>query len=154
MSFFPNCGGRIECPPHQRVIHVEVSAGLSMLSTLIAGQVDQISPDLQSLLSGTLQIPFSRFQTMAHAAFQATEQILTYPYQGLTRRLYLESRAIALIALQLHTGISDTPSSQSRRSLKPDEIDRIHHARDILLNNLLCLGDSRTSRHRNRITLG
>ena len=136
MSFFPNCGGRIECQPHQRVIHVEVIAELSMLNTLVAGQFDQIASHLRGILEGTAKTPFSQLQIMTQAVFQATEQILNCPYQGLTRRLYLESRAIELIALQLHTISSYTAFPQARRSLKPDEIDRIDHAKEILLNNL------------------
>ena len=136
MSFFQNCGGYIECLPNQSVIHIEVHVKLPVLDTLIAEQVDQISPNLRMILAGKSQDSFSQARTMTRAIAQATEQVLNCPYQGLTRRLYLESRAIELIALQLPIGSLEEVQTQRCSSLKSDEIERIHQARDILLSNL------------------
>ena len=62
----------------------------------------------------------------------ALQQILQCPYQGITKRLYLESKALELITLQLTQLSEDQPAA----SLKLDDIDRIHLARDILIRNL------------------
>ena len=131
-----NCGERIECQPHQPIIHVEVIAEISTLNKLIAGQADQISLDLQNILDGRVDHPLSWTKAMSHVVFQAAEQILNCPYQGLTRRLYLESRALELIALQLPLRSSEDELKPSHSILKADEIDRIHYAKEILLNNL------------------
>ena len=101
VSFSANCGEWIECQPHQPIIHVEVFAEPSTLNNLIAGRVDQVSGDLQAILTSKLTKPLSFTQEMSHTTFQAAEQILNCPYQGVTRQLYLESRALELIALQL-----------------------------------------------------
>ncbi|MEM9447502.1 MAG: AraC family transcriptional regulator [Cyanobacteria bacterium P01_E01_bin.6] len=135
-SFFQNCGGYIECLPKQSIIHVEIHISLRFLETLIAGQGEQISPNLRAILAGTSQDSFSQARTMTSAIAQATEQILNCPYQGITRRLYLESRAIELIALQLPAGVSESASTPCCFSLKTDEIERVYQARDILLTNL------------------
>ena len=64
----------------------------------------------------------------------ALQQILQCPYQGITKQLYLESKALELITLQLHQLSEDRrPAS---KSLKLDDIDCIHLARDILIRNL------------------
>ena len=136
VSFSANCGEWIECQPHQPIIHVEVFAEPSTLNNLIAGRVDQVSGDLQAILTSKLTKPLSFTQEMSHTTFQAAEQILNCPYQGVTRQLYLESRALELIALQLPLRSSKSRVASSNCILKADDVDRIHYAREILLSNL------------------
>ena len=72
--------------------------------------------------------------TMTPAMTIALQQILQCPYQGITKQLYLESKTLELITLQLHQLSEDRlPASTS---LKLDDIDCIHLARDILIRNL------------------
>jgi AraC family transcriptional activator of pyochelin receptor len=68
----------------------------------------------------------------------ALQQILDCPYQGAMKRLYLESKVLELLALQIHQWTEHPThlSTQFSRSLCPDEIERLHHAREILLQNL------------------
>ncbi|MEO0825513.1 MAG: AraC family transcriptional regulator [Cyanobacteria bacterium J06642_9] len=135
-SFFRDFGGGwYECQPHQPTLHVDVNVNLSALNDLVRDEIDQLPLDLQSVLAGKAQNAFSRFQRMSNAVLQAAEQILHCPYQGITRRLYLESRAIELIALQLQSDSADT-GSQLSSTLRSDDVDRIHQAREILLSNL------------------
>lgn len=70
------------------------------------------------------------------AAMQvALQQILHCPYQGLTRRIYLQGKVFELLALLLEPLYSDQ-AQRHQRKLKPEDIDRIHHAKDILLTRL------------------
>ncbi|NEZ61549.1 AraC family transcriptional regulator [Leptolyngbyaceae cyanobacterium CCMR0082] len=137
VSFAARCGQWVECQPHQPIIHVEVITGISTLKALVADQTDQISGDLQTILQGQRTTPLSSIQTMPQAVFQAAEQILNCPYQGVTRRLYLEGRALELIALQLPLSRSVDSSTQFQSPLKSDEVDRIHYAKEVLLSNLV-----------------
>jgi AraC-like DNA-binding protein len=70
----------------------------------------------------------------------ALQQLLNCPYHGFTKQLYLESKAMELIALrleQLKEQVLDfNPPSNLPDRLQGDDIDRIHHARDILVDNL------------------
>ncbi|MEM8614656.1 MAG: AraC family transcriptional regulator [Cyanobacteria bacterium P01_H01_bin.105] len=72
--------------------------------------------------------------TITPAMTIALQQILQCPYQGITKQLYLESKALELITLKLHQLSEDRPPAST--SLKLDDIDRIHLARDILIRNL------------------
>ncbi|VEP17253.1 Regulatory protein PchR (fragment) [Hyella patelloides LEGE 07179] len=66
---------------------------------------------------------------------QVVQQILNCPYQGLTRRLYLESKAIELIALRLDPSF-DKKFPDGILKLRSDDVDRLQHAKDILLKDL------------------
>lgn len=136
ISFFQDFGGGwYECQPHQPTLHVDVNVNLSALYDLVSGEIDQLPLDLQDVLAGKAQNAFSRFQRMSNVVLQAAEQILHCPYQGITRRLYLESRAIELIALQLQADLSDTQPQMSS-TLRSDDVELVYHAREILLSNL------------------
>ncbi|MGD1949664.1 MAG: helix-turn-helix transcriptional regulator [Leptolyngbyaceae cyanobacterium] len=136
VSFTANCGEWIECQPHDPIIHVEVNVEPSILNNLIGERADQVSRDLQTILAGRATGPLSLTQKMSQATFQAAEQILNCPYQGLTRQLFLESRALELIALQLPLSLTENQTNSSHYALKKDEVDRIHYAKKILLSNL------------------
>ncbi|MEM8614813.1 MAG: AraC family transcriptional regulator [Cyanobacteria bacterium P01_H01_bin.105] len=136
ISFAGNYGEWIECQPHAPIIHVEVNVDPSLLNNLIGGRADQVSGDLQTVLADRAISPLSLTQKMSQATFQAAEQILNCPYQGLTRQLFLESRALELIALQLPLSLTKNQKNSSHSILKKDEVDRIHDAKKILLSNL------------------
>lgn len=61
---------------------------------------------------------------------QLLQQILHCPYAGITQALYLESKALELLALQLESWQHPCPVQ-----LPTDEIDRLHQARDLLIRN-------------------
>lgn len=136
VSFFKDYSGWIECQSRQPLLNVEINVTVPALNALIAGHPTQLASTLSNVLEGTSTRTFSHSKIMERAVLQAAEQILNCPYQGLTRQLYLESRAIELIALQLSIGNGDTTNSPPHRPLKANEIDRIYHAKEILLKNL------------------
>lgn len=62
------------------------------------------------------------------------QQILRCPYQGVTRRLYAQSKVWEMMALILED-MSETKSSKVP-TLKPDDVERIHYAGEILRSQL------------------
>ena len=63
-------------------------------------------------------------------------QILQCPYKGLTKRMYLESKAIELVALVLDHEVTIQQGEVKKCVLKPEQLERIHYAREILLKAL------------------
>lgn len=72
---------------------------------------------------------------MSHEMIQVLQQILYCPYRDSVRQLYLESKAIELLALQFACLETDLFSPQ-QASLKKSDRDRIHQAKQILIDNL------------------
>jgi AraC-like DNA-binding protein len=64
------------------------------------------------------------------------EQIASCPYSGPVRRLYLESRALELIALHLDQLSPETPSRDVPGPLRADEKERTDFAKDLLVRDL------------------
>ena len=64
------------------------------------------------------------------------QQILQCPYKGLTKRMYLESKAIELLALLIEEE-ADIHQDKAQANLPDlDHRDRIQYAQEILMNNL------------------
>lgn len=63
------------------------------------------------------------------------KQILNCPYTGITQQIYLESKVWELIALHLDQALK-SEQDMPRVYMKPDDVERLHHARDILKQRL------------------
>ncbi|MBW4660740.1 MAG: AraC family transcriptional regulator [Drouetiella hepatica Uher 2000/2452] len=70
---------------------------------------------------------------------QVLQQIIHCPYQGIMQQLYLEGKALELLTLQFaHWTATDrsTELSLSREALlRSDDIEQLHHAREILIQH-------------------
>jgi AraC-like DNA-binding protein len=60
-------------------------------------------------------------------------QILQCPYQGAIKQMYLEGKVLELAALQFAQFTEPNELAHSEPLLKQDDIDRLHHAKEILL---------------------
>jgi AraC family transcriptional regulator, transcriptional activator of the genes for pyochelin and ferripyochelin receptors len=104
-----------------------------------------LAQPLQRFLAGdgTQRFHHPLGQTTA-AMNQVLQQILHAPYQGLTQQLYLESKALELLALQFSQWTGE-PSSRERfsvreapptRRLTSAERERLYAARDLLIRHI------------------
>lgn len=96
---------------------------------------------LPSLLQRTLeQGDRHRFHQslgkMTPAMHVALQQILQCPYRHETKRLFLESKALELLALQLEQWLVLEQGERSSQSLKAADVERVYGAADILLKEL------------------
>jgi AraC-like DNA-binding protein len=63
-------------------------------------------------------------------------QILNHPHQGGIGRIYLESKALELIALKFEQILQPMCSPKRNIPMVPDDCERICQARDLLVNKL------------------
>ncbi|MGG6298054.1 helix-turn-helix transcriptional regulator [Leptolyngbya sp. AN02str] len=92
---------------------------------------------LQRLLEGDLSQRFHQPLGQTTASMnQVLQQILHAPYQGMTQQLYLEGKALELLALQFSQWSDDQPPKGRSRRLSADELERLHAARELLTQNL------------------
>ncbi|MDV3351186.1 AraC family transcriptional regulator [Leptothoe sp. LEGE 181152] len=69
------------------------------------------------------------------AMAQVLQQIIHCPYQGSAQHLYLESKALELLAQQFACLEEDVPAPKSRE-LKASDLERVQYAREILVKRL------------------
>jgi AraC-like DNA-binding protein len=102
--------------------------------------LETITPVLPSLIRSDSKLYLTQTGTTTLLMQTAVQQLLQCPFHGITKRMYLESKVWELMALLIEQEVKR--SSDQRRtysqnySLKPDDVDRIHHAREILIQRL------------------
>jgi AraC family transcriptional regulator, transcriptional activator of the genes for pyochelin and ferripyochelin receptors len=64
------------------------------------------------------------------------EQLWRCPFQGQTRRIFLEAKCLELIALKLEQLSTESPQVNDSRPLSADDRDRIYAAQKILIDRL------------------
>ena len=121
---------------HQRTVEVSIHLDPTLLCQWINGTLDQLPPTLSGLVRPSDQLFFSQIYPTTVAMQMAVQQILQCPFQGLTQRMYLESKVWELMALQLAQTLDSNRFEKDVKPLKPEDIERIHYAKDLLTSRL------------------
>lgn len=119
---------------HLHLVRIEIDPHL--LQSYIAGC--DLPVALRSVIQGNLRHRFHQTVGRMTAAMQLTlQQLLHCPYQGTIQRIYLESKVLELIALQVSQWAEQNPASLpvSANALLPSDLERLHQAKEILLQN-------------------
>jgi AraC-like DNA-binding protein len=102
--------------------------------------LEEITPVLPSLIQSDSKLYLTQTGTTTLFMQTAVQQILQCPFHGITKRMYLESKVWELLALlieqEMNRSLKQHRSLSCAHSLKPDDVDRIHYAREILLQRL------------------
>lgn len=125
------------CATEQVDVNVHIEPKL--FTTWLNQTPDSIPQDLQHLIKASPQTYYVRSSTTTGGMQTVLQQILHCPFQGITKRMYLESKVWELMVLLVEQELKLHETKKSTyciHSLKPDDVDRIHQAKDILLQRL------------------
>ena len=117
----------------KKVVMVELSIEPYLRKSIFAKHKQQLPDRIKSLIDRSSTGFFAESYKTTPAIAVALHQILNCPYQGLTKQLYLESKAIELLALNLAIISSDRTTPFQTYQPKPEEIERLHYAKEILI---------------------
>ncbi|MEH2413559.1 hypothetical protein [Nostoc sp.] len=121
--------------PKSQYVDVNIDMPPDLLRTFFPDEDGQIPPQLRLLAKG------KDWQTLIYpqttTAIQGVaQQIVSCPYKGMMKRMYLQGKVIELMALQLAPIFAEQSGLHYSPRLKPATIARIDDARDILLSRL------------------
>jgi AraC family transcriptional activator of pyochelin receptor len=136
VSYFPKSKGVSEFSAGRPVRMLHVQMDPSMLNTLLHGDFDHVPTDFRTVAEASAKHHYFRSGTMTPGMQIAIFQMLNCAYQGLTQRLFLESKALELVALQLEQSVLSSRMAQPGRHLRPADIERLHEAKDIVGRNM------------------
>ncbi|QUY43764.1 AraC family transcriptional regulator [Acaryochloris marina] len=127
---------RVEYAEKQRIslVHCHVQPETIGLSN--QDSIDQLPQPLQEAISGRDRPSYFQSASMTPLMTATVRQLLQCPYQGLSQRLYIESKTLELIGLYFDQLLSNDRSQHQGAGLSGDEVDRIHYARDIILSQI------------------
>jgi AraC-like DNA-binding protein len=99
-------------------------------------QQQQLPQELTHLVRKPHQEYYSRSGTTTPAMEVTLQQILNCPYGGMMKRMYLESKVLELMVLLVEEDVTARQGKNGTFSLKLEDVERIHYAKEILLRNL------------------
>ena len=129
----PNTAELEKYPAECRICRIQIKISPELLQGF-SDRLHDLPTELKQAIEQPERALFCLPSRITPAQQQVLQQILEWPYHGLTRQLYIEGKVLELLALQFSqftTGQPDHPSA-----LKPRDLDRIYEARDILIQNL------------------
>jgi len=107
-----------------------------LLYSFASNQVEELPPALQPWIGQLDREHYCRSGNASLAMQRVARQIVQCPYQGIAKRFYLESKALELMAMLIVEEIEIWVDSSESYPLKPDVVERVRHAREILLRRL------------------
>ena len=126
--------GHVEFVAGKDICAVEIVITLKLFQEML-GEDLQMSQFQRWFNSHNLK-PYWKLGKISSSMAIALQQILNCPYQGATRRLYLESKSLELITLALEHCKTQEPTPKKPRPLKPEDVAVMHHAKEILINQM------------------
>lgn len=134
--FYPELEGELCLPADRRQFHLSIQISPSQLSTYLGPALEGLPKDLRAISEGCDNKGFGRKGPLSKAMSSAIRQILHCPYDGATKLLFLESKAIELVAHQLAQLQSEGTGLRAPVVLRSEDIERVRCAKDILARNL------------------
>ena len=139
-NWLDSAGGSFPWQSDERVLKFDIHLNQAVFTAFWGEQLemlpDSLAEHIQRSRPGQSNSRFRQLSTTTPAMRSAIHQMLHCPYQGPTRWIYLESKVLELLALRLEAIAQPTPRAVMKSALKPDDLDRIHYARDILHQRL------------------
>ncbi len=113
--------------------HVSLCCSPEQFALLIGDELET-NPSLHCLFSGDSPVSF-HIADITPAMQVCLYQLLSCSYTGISRRLFLESRALELLSHQLEPLLA-TCRTAEKRPLRSSEAERTEHARNLLIADL------------------
>lgn len=134
--FYPEFEGKLCLPAGRRQFHLSIQLSPSLLSTYLGSNLEGLPKELRAISEGRDNKGFAHKGTLSQAMSGAIRQILHCPYSGATKLLFVESKAIELIAHQVAQLQSGNTPLRAPVVLRSEDIERVRCARDILAVDL------------------
>lgn len=136
ICYVPEAGGinRVESGTRLRFVIIDVN--LDRLSSYFDDDMHFFPKDIRKIVEKKRTDVFFQFESITPTMRTSLDQIVNCPYRGVTRKLFMESRALELIAYQLgQASASDTPGT-APAGLHPGDRQQTEFAKDLLVNDL------------------
>jgi len=135
MTYLPECYGTNMASVGNHA-SVNIFINPSLFKSLIGNQQDYLPADLLDITNDVSDKLYYHETVSSPVINVLICQILNCPYQGSMKWLYYESKVLELIVRSIVQFMPQKSTSVKNTFLRPDEVDRIREAENILIHNL------------------
>ena len=115
---------------------LSVVIGPELLKQVIAGLKDRLPEAFKSVVEKPDKDYYLHVSRYTPGIELVLEQVLNCPYSGSLKRLYLEGKAIELIALRLGLLLNETGADYHSVVLSHADVEKLHYIESILNNRI------------------
>ncbi|PIE56414.1 MAG: hypothetical protein CSA34_03640 [Desulfobulbus propionicus] len=138
VSAFPHSSGFMEIGGTDRnrmiAIHIDPVFFAGYCKEHLHNSANALPPAVERLINEECFSYLCQQAQLNPSMTSVANQLLACPYEGILQQIFLESKTLELIVLQLDMIAS---SSQIACSLTPKDIERVHTAKKLLIENIL-----------------
>ena len=136
--YFPNMKSCIENKPGTHIHKIFIMVEPSFFWSAIEDDMDAIPFDAKAVLNADKDVyePYHTTDFLTPAMRMIVEQMFRCPFEGITRRIFIEGKAMELIACKLNQIESAGNKSKNNLSLSASDIRRMRFAEELLTRNL------------------
>jgi AraC family transcriptional regulator, transcriptional activator of the genes for pyochelin and ferripyochelin receptors len=134
--YYADLEGKKYWQAQHRQFHLCIRLEPSLLGTYLSGRLDGFPQDLLAISEGGAHRPYAHEGPLSHTMNATIQHLLDCPYSGPMKALFIESRAMELIAHKLVQIISPNHKGAASPKFDSHEIARVQLARDLLCRDL------------------
>ena len=134
--FAPEAEGTVEIKASKKMQAVHVHIEPELLHSLMQGELGNISTDLKKIVEGSKQESFMYRGVMEPAVSIVAHHLLSPPMHGVPKRMFLEGKALELIAMQIGWANSREKKNGKTIALSPSETEKLYAVKEMLIENI------------------
>ncbi|MGF1567522.1 MAG: helix-turn-helix domain-containing protein [Nodosilinea sp.] len=126
---------RQEYAPEERALEVWLSIESEMLRLILGDESGELPQEVRHWVRSDNELCYARSSKLNLPIRRALWEIVQCPWQGVTKRLFLEGKALELLSLlvEWERGIQ---AQDDGTKVPAGNRERVHYARELLLQNL------------------
>jgi AraC-like DNA-binding protein len=136
VSFSPKSLVTVEYLAVQPVFTIGIFIDQPILNIFLEGQPESIPYDFKKIMDGSSENFYNRIGSMTASMQMAVHQLLNCQYLGQLKQMYIESKVVEIITHLLAQLVFAGFNPHIDRPLRPDIMERIREARNIVDCNL------------------
>lgn len=133
---FPASSGKIVITPEEPVKIISLHISPDFLRDFIDKDLKMIPAEISNFINGDENNSFIYNSTISPDMYVAINQIFDCRFKGLVRKMYLESKALELMTLQLAELYKMFNSEQKKLKLSDSDLVQINKVKSYLTENL------------------
>jgi AraC family transcriptional activator of pyochelin receptor len=134
--FYTELEGKIFFPADRRQSHVSIYITPELLNNYLGDCFSNLPETLRDIAEGCMDKGFYHSGPLPRIMDDTVGHLMTCPYTGPARQLYLESKVVELMAHKVAQICLADSAPPPPTGLNPRDIERIRYARNILCSDL------------------
>ncbi len=134
--FYPELEGKIYFPAECRQSHLSIYITQDLLNNYLGDNFAHLPKALREISEGCMDKGFYHSGPLPRLMHMAMDHLMTCPYTGPARQLFMESKVIELIAHKIAQICPTDKTTPCLSDLHSHDMERIQHARGILCSDL------------------